>query len=203
MRVYLAGPDVFLPNPLARAERMRRICRRHGLHAVSPLDALAGEQTDPIEAADPAAIARRNEAHIRTCDAVIANLTPFRGPGADAGTVYEIGFARALGRPVFGYATAAAGYATRVRALPGSSHSHDAEGLAIESFGLFENLMVSCGIEASGGFTLAEDADDRWTDLSVFERCVSRAACLLLTQAVAAGPSPVAEPPGPLQPALA
>ena len=25
-------------------------------------------------------------------DAIIANLTPFRGPGADAGTVYELGY---------------------------------------------------------------------------------------------------------------
>jgi nucleoside 2-deoxyribosyltransferase len=25
-------------------------------------------------------------------DAIIANLTPFRGPGADPGTVYELGY---------------------------------------------------------------------------------------------------------------
>ncbi len=130
-------------------------------------------------AAGPHAIARRNEAHIRRCDAVFANLTPFRGPGADPGTVYEVGFARALGRPVFGYACVAADHASRVRALPGSGLQRDAAGLDIEDFGLFENLMISCGIEDGGGFLLAEDTAERWADTSVFERCVARAAPML------------------------
>lgn len=196
LRVYLAGPDVFLPDPLNRAEAMRHICRRHGLAGVSPLDALPGETGDPVAAGDPAAIARRNEEHIRRCDAIIANLTPFRGPGADPGTVYEIGFGRALGRIVFGYATVAADHAARVRALPGSSAGRDAAGLSIEAFGLFENLMVSCGIAAGGGFILAEDAGDRWGDLAVFERCVARAARLLLTRRVGAdGAAPHAPSP--------
>ena len=177
--LYLAGPDVFVPDPLGRAEAMRRVCHLHGLEAISPLDVLPGEVEDPLAPADPRAIASRNEAHIRRCDAVVANLTPFRGPGVDPGTAYEIGFARALGRPVFGYATVAADHASRVRALPGSSAGHDAAGLAIEDFALFENLMISCGIEAGGGFTLAADAPDRWHDLAVFEECVRRAAPLL------------------------
>ena len=177
LRVYLAGPDVFLPGAACRAEALKRICGRNGLVGVSPLDGLPGER--PNAAPDPPTIARRNEAHIQRCDAVLANLTPFRGPGADPGTVYEIGYARALGRPVFGYAGVAADYATRVRALPGSVQTRDADGLEIEDFGLFENLMISCGIEASGGFVLAESVDDPWTDLSVFERCVGRAATAL------------------------
>ena len=44
---------------------------------------------------------------------MIANLTPFRGPSADVGTVYEVGFMRALGRPVFGYATTAEPFTRR------------------------------------------------------------------------------------------
>ena len=174
-RVYLAGPDVFLPDPASRAVAMKQICARHGLLGVSPLDLPPGEPAFP----DAHVIARRNEAHIRQCDAVLANLTPFRGPGADPGTVYEVGYARALGRPVFGYACAAADYAARVRAMPGSVAVRDADGLAIEDFGLFENLMISCGIEASGGFVLAEDVADKWSDLAVFDRCASRAAAVL------------------------
>ena len=174
-RVYLAGPDVFLPDPAARAQVLKRICADHDLFGVSPLDAVPGEGEGP----DAHAIARRNEAHIRQCDALIANLTPFRGPGADTGTVYEIGYGRALGRPVFGYAAVAADYATRVRRLPGSQWQRDADGLEIEDFGLFENLMISCGIEQGGGFILAEAVADPWSDLSVFERCVARAASVL------------------------
>ena len=178
-RVYLAGPDVFLPDPAERAAAMKQVCARYGLLGISPLDLLPGEPSDPGGVPDPRAIALRNESHIRRCDALLANLTPFRGPGADAGTVYEVGYGRALGRPVFGYATVIGDYATRVRAMPGSGLANDAEGLAIEDFGLFENLMITCGIEASGGFVMTEAVDAPWSDLSVFERCVTRAAATL------------------------
>ena len=174
-RVYLAGPDVFLPDPAGRALALKRICARHGLLGISPLDLEPGEQG---VAAAPA-IARRNEAHIRRCNAVLANLTPFRGPGADAGTIYEVGYARALGRPVFGYACKAGDYASRVRAMPGGGMERDADGLAIEDYGLFENLMIACGIEASGGFIMAEPVSDPWLDLGVFERCAAAAADVL------------------------
>ncbi len=189
IRIYLAGPDVFLPDPMGRAEAMRRICQSHGLHAISPLDPLPGETFDPAALADPYAIARRNEAHIRHSHAILANLTPFRGPGADPGTVYEVGYGRALGRPVFGYATAGADHAARVRDLPGSTATCDAAGLAIEDFGLFENLMISCGIEASGGFLLAEELADRWGDLSVFERAAAAAARALALMPLNSVPS--------------
>ena len=92
--------------------------------------------------------------------------------------MYEVGYARALGRPVFGYASVSADYATRVRALPGSATTRDADGLEIEDFGLFENLMISCGIEASGGFLLTEDAAEKWS-LATFDRCANRAATVL------------------------
>lgn len=173
--VYLAGPDVFLPEPLARAEALKLICRRHGLLGVSPLDGLPGEP----DGQDAPAIANRNERHIRQCSAVLANLTPFRGPSADAGTAYEVGFARALGRPVFGYACAPSDYAARVRAMPGAGGQRDRDGLLIEDFGLCDNLMIACGIEASGGFVITGGAGDPWTDLSVFERCITRAAPIL------------------------
>ena len=166
-----------MPEPAVRAAALRAICVRYGLSGVSPLDPLPDEAA--AMALDPASIARRNEEHIRRCDAVIANITPFRGPGADAGTVYEIGFARALGRPVFGWSYTGADHGARVRAVTGSGAVRDADGLEIEDFGLAENLMVVCGIEASGGFVLTAEVVERWRDLSVFERCVARAAGVL------------------------
>ncbi len=174
-RVYLAGPDVFLPEPRRRGDALRRICAAHGLDGVFPLDPLPG---GPAAGTDPHAIARHNEAHIRRCDALIANLTPFRGPGADNGTAYEVGFARALGRPVFAWSTSEADYLQRCRALPGTALRDgtwcDAEGLEVEAFGLGDNLMISCA-----GPLVARTAD-RWGDLSVFEDCVSAAARVLL-----------------------
>lgn len=173
--VYLAGPDVFLPDPAARAQALKAICARHGLMGVWPLDPLAGG--DPPEwAALPEAlrIARRNEAHIAGCIALIANLTPFRGPSADAGTVFEVGFMRALGRPVFGWSNCALPFAARTRAalgpLPDAGH-------AVEDFpGMVDNLMIDGAIHASGGALVVRDVAEgaRWDDLAAFEAVVAR-----------------------------
>ena len=183
MRVYLAGPDVFMPDPVARGAMLKRICAGSGLTGVFPLDGLEGG--DPAALADldlPFKIARRNELHIETCAALIANLTPFRGPSADVGTVFEIGFMRALGRPVFGWSNVAAGFAARTRAFVGSDGPTDPDGLLIEDFGIADNLMIEGGIVASGGTFFAQDArpDLRWQDLAMFERCVAGVARLLL-----------------------
>jgi nucleoside 2-deoxyribosyltransferase len=189
MRVYLAGPDVFLPDPLARGETLKRICARHGLTGVFPMDALASEPEEWAARAEAQRIALRNEEHIRGANALIANLTPFRGPSADVGTVFELGFMRALGRPVFGWSTGHADFSARTRAFLGAAASlaedgtwRDHEGMALESFGCLDNLMIDGAVAASGGvLEVAELAGkDRWSDLAAFERCVMRAASVLL-----------------------
>lgn len=185
MRVYLAGPDVFLPDAAARAARLKAICARHGLLGVSPLDGLAaGDPTCWDGLAEPLRIARRNEAHIAGCAALIANLTPFRGPSADAGTVFELGFMRALGRPVHGWSNDAAPFIARTRAAIGhASHAdgtfRDAEGLLLEDFGdLADNLMIDGAIHAAGGVLVRHPVAPalRWVDLAAFEACVARVA---------------------------
>lgn len=40
---------------------------------------------------------------IRSCDAVVANITPFRWDEPDSGTVFEIATAYAMGKPVVAY----------------------------------------------------------------------------------------------------
>jgi nucleoside 2-deoxyribosyltransferase len=186
-RVYLAGPDVFFRDAEAWAERRKAICARHGLAAVSPLDPLAEEVEGWAALPEWQRIAWRNEAHIRGCDAVIANLTPFRGPSADAGTVYEVGFARALGRVVFGYTNSAAPFTQRMLDYA-SSHGgaiaspgriwRDVDGLLIEQFRRFDNLMIEGGIVGSGGTLVVPESEpeDLWRDLGSFEKCVRLAA---------------------------
>ncbi len=182
IRVYLAGPDVFLPDPVAWFERKKAICAAFGLIGVSPLDDLPDEPAGWAALPEWQRIALRNEAHIRGAGALVANLTPFRGPSADVGTVYEIGFARALGLRLFGYATVTAPFLDRtLAALAGTARVDadgawwDAEGMQIEQFGLFDNLMIESGIADSGGWVVQHD-QDRWRDLSVFERCIQAAA---------------------------
>jgi nucleoside 2-deoxyribosyltransferase len=185
-RVYLAGPDVFLPEPALWLERKKAICAGYGLAAVSPLDVLADEPAEWALLPEWRRIALRNEAHIRGCDAVIANLTPFRGPSADAGTVFEVGFARALGLKLFGYAMVATPFLDRTVAhLDGAAEQdvdgtwRDPDGMQIEEFELFDNLMIEGGILGSGGLLLREDQEGRWRDLGVFERCVAAAEVML------------------------
>jgi nucleoside 2-deoxyribosyltransferase len=189
MRVYLAGPDVFLPDPHARGAALKAICARHGLTGVFPMDRLEREPEAWTGLAEPHRIALRNEEHIRGADALIANLTPFRGPSADVGTVFELGFMRALNRPVFGWSTGHADFSARTRAFLGAAATvaedgvwRDHEGLALESFGCLDNLMIDGAVAASGGvLEVAEPAGgDRWSDLAAFERCVRRAAAVLL-----------------------
>lgn len=180
-RVYLAGPDVFLPDAAAWMALKKAICAAHGLTGVSPLDALDADPPEWDDLPEWRRIALRNEAHIRSCAAIVANLTPFRGPSADVGTVYEIGFARGLGRHVFGYATVAASFLERTQACVVATRDQDGawwdqDGMLLEQFGLFDNLMIE------GGLTIApiREDRDRWRDLSVFERCITAAARQLL-----------------------
>jgi len=140
MRVYLAGPEVFLADREAIAAAKKAICAEHGLIGVFPTDpAPPAPQAD----ADWMRIYLGNEAHIHGCDALIANLTPFRGASADLGTAYELGFMRALGRPVRGYSNAPGNFTTRsLAALRGAVGRRangaweDADGMEVEDFGL-------------------------------------------------------------------
>lgn len=182
-RVYLAGPDVFLPDPIARAATLKRICADHGLIGVFPLDA-PRHVPDAWRALPEARfIALCNEAHIADCDALIANLTPFRGPSADAGTVFEIGYMRALGRPVFGWSNDPADFLTRSieftnATADANGDRRDGEGMLLEAFGMHDNLMIDGAILASGGaiFTADPAPAARWSDLSAFTRCVAALA---------------------------
>jgi nucleoside 2-deoxyribosyltransferase len=184
IRVYLAGPDVFLPDAGTWLERKKAICAGFRLTGVSPLDALGEEPDGWGRLPEWRRIALRNEAHIRSCAAVVANLTPFRGPSADVGTVYEVGFARGLGLRVFGYTTVTATFLDRTLSSIGGGRQDrdgswwDPDGMLVEQFGLFDNLMIEGGITDSGG-ALIREGRDRWNDLSVFERCVQSAACAL------------------------
>jgi nucleoside 2-deoxyribosyltransferase len=188
-RVYLAGPEVFLVNARDIGRRKRAICARYGLVGVFP--------ADEEEACDPAmspsergfAISRAMERIMQSCDATIVNLTPFRGPSADVGSAYEMGFMRALGRPIFAYSNDGRSFFDRVAACCGGAvrlrptgEHEDPDGMAIEPFALHDNLMLAGGVIASGGCIITEAVPhaERYTSLAAFERCVKHAAAELL-----------------------
>lgn len=134
-RVYLAGPDVFHRGHARIFAERSAICRRYGLEPLVPLDDAATTAPEIYEA---------NVRLLRQCDAVIANVTPFRGPHCDAGTAWEMGYAAARGVPVFAFSDARGALLDRVRgAKPAKA---DGAGMAVEDFGLAENLMIAVSV---------------------------------------------------------
>jgi nucleoside 2-deoxyribosyltransferase len=169
---YLAGPDVFLPDAVAHAASKVEICRRFGLHGLPPLN----------EDADPAApelelwqvIYQKDIAMMEKSDIIIANLTPFAGASADAGTLIEVGWFLGKGKPIFGYSNTPENFEPRMRRQLGTEHAD----LSIEGFDLPDNLMI-VGAVQSGGYPIfvPTDGKARGLDaLDVFETCVEAAA---------------------------
>lgn len=184
-RVYLAGPEVFLPN--AREVGLAKVasCAVAGLTGLFPLDqALDVEGLSKLEQARR--IAWANEDLMRSADALIANLTPFRGVSMDCGTAFEVGFMRALGRPVFGYTTSGEDYRGRVerfRRDAGRWRDGDHAKTFVEDFGLAENLMVDIAIRETGAAPVRSGAGEmELFDLGAFEACLAVAAPLLFSR---------------------
>jgi nucleoside 2-deoxyribosyltransferase len=176
--VYLAGPDVFLPDAFEIGRRKIELCKQHGLAGLYPLE----NAIDTAAEDASLRIFRGNETMMVAADAIIANLTPFRGPGADAGTVYELGYMAGRGKLCLGYTNDPSCYADRVRrfteVVSRDGRLVDAEGLTVEDFGLSDNLMMIHALDLHGCalVTPRHAPADIWHDLTAFETCVRMAA---------------------------
>jgi nucleoside 2-deoxyribosyltransferase len=181
MKIYLAGPDVFLPDAVEIGRRKVAICASYRLSGLYPLDNVIDRAAADVSLI----IFKGNEAMMDAADAIIANLTPFRGPGADPGTVYELGYMAGRGKLCLGYSNDPSHYADRVRrttdVVSRDGRLVDADGLTVEDFGLADNLMMIHALDLHGCalVTPREAPADIWHDLTAFEACV-RAAALRL-----------------------
>jgi nucleoside 2-deoxyribosyltransferase len=147
--VYLAGPAVFHPAAKQVFEYLVEECGKHGLTAITPeLGDLDLSNLSPAEQA--ALIRAQNVAKIHAADAVVACISPFRGPGADAGTAWEMGYAEALGKPVVAWSEEPGDYRSRVASDvdPKGTYWCRQHGMIVEDFGLTENLMLAAGPHA-------------------------------------------------------
>jgi nucleoside 2-deoxyribosyltransferase len=149
--IYLAGPDVFFRDAAAHFDALEARCAAHGLRGVRPSDGglsqgLRGTGDEIAER-----IYRANIELLRSCNALLANLMPFRNAlEPDSGTVFELGLAVAWGKPVAGLVPQRAlSYEHKVAAHGGLTR--DSQGLAwdanfgfmIEEFGQPMNLMLA------------------------------------------------------------
>lgn len=159
-RIYLAGPDVFFKDSEAVFRRLTACCDSLGLQALPPSD---GDIAADIRFTDEERAQRIYEGNIRLirqADGVIANLSPFRGHEPDSGTVFEVGFATALGKPVVAYGVAPGTYAERVSATvdcvtdAAGVLRERASGTMVEGLGQRLNLMLTRST------AMAESAED-------------------------------------------
>lgn len=170
-KIYLAGPDIFLPNGREIGDLKIRLCAEFGFEGLYPLDNGA-DLTDALD------IFKGDVALMRRADIGLFNLTPFRGPSADAGTVFELGFMYALGKQVIGYSAVPGPYHLRVESPDGGKHDRD--GLEIEDFGRADNLMLTEAITSTGGAFIADDEAGRATlaALGAFRRALQALAAI-------------------------
>ena len=141
-KIYIAGPDVFLPKSRYQKSKEEKIsiCRKYGFEALHPLD-------DSFSTAEE--IANANFALIDKCDIIVANANPFRGQEPDSGTMCEIGYGIANKKQIICYID-------DITPMYDKYGSVDQNGDFYENFGYPINLMIaSKAIIIKGGF---EDA---------------------------------------------
>jgi nucleoside 2-deoxyribosyltransferase len=195
LKIYLAGPDVFLSDAIEVGRRKKELCAEHGFEGLYPFDNeivpdRSGGRID-------LRIYRANLAMIGDADLGIANLTPFRGPSADVGTVFELGVLIALHKPAFGYTNDRADLLDRVKRAGIARYDQsagvwrDQEGMTIENFGNADNLMIDAALAEQGHPIIRHDAspEDRFHDLAAFEECLRLAAEQLQGSTIETGPA--------------
>ena len=185
LKVYLAGPDVFLPDAVSRGRQKKELCALYGFEGLFPFDnEISG---DRFGTRADLLIYRANVAIIHEADLGIFNLTPFRGSSADVGTVFELGMFAALAKPVFGYTSDAEDLLSRVRQSGSVTRDlmgqwRDWMGMSVENFDNADNLIDRGRFLEQGHPIIrhATAAGARFTDLTGFELCLREAAKDLL-----------------------
>ena len=168
---------MFLPNAVAHAHAKLAICARHGIEGLPPLN----ENVDLAGLTPSAAwqaIFAADLSMMEAADVVIANLTPFRGASADAGTLVELGWFLGRGKPAFAYSNTATPFAERSRALT-ARVPDPVPGLKVEGFGLPDNLMIPGAVLHAGGHPIVLPRDGQslaFDALDMFEACVAMAS---------------------------
>lgn len=148
-KIYIAGPDVFEKDATQIGRQYKELCTNYGFEGLYPLD---NEIVFTTKKETAKIIYEANINLIQQADIIIANLNNFRGKEADSGTVWECGYASALGKEVYAYMDNTDTYINRF----GDHEKHldediktivDNDNKIIEDFDLPMNLMLGCSIK--------------------------------------------------------
>lgn len=164
-KIYFAGPDVFRQDAVSFFQDVRAHAARHDLECLIPIDAEIEEAMSASETV-AAKIFQSNCDMIRTADLVLANMAPFRGVEPDSGTLFEIGMAYALEKPVILYDVDAnltlLDRVCQAGQFAYFDHGHpvDVHGVMIENFGLPFNLMPNHAAQTIVAGTVFDALDE-------------------------------------------
>jgi nucleoside 2-deoxyribosyltransferase len=193
-KVYLAGPMIFEADPDRYFRVMKDICRGHGLEGIGPLDNQL--QLDGVASGNALnmRIYHADCGLMETCDAGLFCLDGFREtPEMDPGTAFEVGYMRALGKPISGWTQQPEPYPEKVAAfsealwdealIEDETEAHggaksglmrDKNGIMVHSHGCVQNLMIEMAIISAGGHV---HADKDW--MHAFDRSAAELAHIL------------------------
>lgn len=165
---------IFLPDPDLIFSEMKKICERHGMEGIAPLDNQIG-----LEGIKPGKdlilkIVQADFDLMDEFDGGVFCLDPFRrSTEMDPGTAVEIGYMKALKKPMSGWTTDMRLYPNKIRDHFDSLYSQqltatmsndkggtsglfrDSDGILVHSHGMYQNGMTQGGIELSGGKVFA------------------------------------------------
>lgn len=164
-KIYFAGPDVFRLDAPSFFEDVRAHAAQHDFKCLIPIDAEIEEAMTSSETV-ATKIFQSNCDMIRRADLILANMAPFRGLEPDSGTLFEIGMAHALEKPVILYdVDANLTLLERVHragqlAHFDNGHPVDIHGVMIENFGLPFNLMPYHAAQAIVAGTVFDALDE-------------------------------------------
>lgn len=201
-KIYLAGPEVFLPNAAEALSHKKKLCSDFSFVGLSPFDSAVHANADTSAAenendkssnerssndngkekpvtSDTAAvdlkaeiIFQQNCRLIDACDIVVVNCNAFRGACMDDGSAWEIGYAFARGKKIYGFIDRKEDLVSRSKKIirtqeHPSGYLIDEQGYLLnEDFGNSINLMMEISIKNSGGKLVQGD----------FETCLKELA---------------------------
>lgn len=169
-----------MPAAIEIGRRKKELCAEYGFEGLYPFDnAVMPDSNEPLDRL----IYRANVAMIGSADGGIFNLTPFRGPSADVGTVFELGLFTGLGKPAFAYTNDGIDLRARMARVgeaildPTTQLWNDRNGWVVEDFGNADNLMIDACLAEQGADTFVRRSiEGRLDDLEGFVACLARAA---------------------------
>ncbi len=104
-KVYIAGPECFMPQSGQLAKEAVELCDRMGFEGWSPVLPVEGAPAVGGDTPQDRAVSicKKNMWLIEHCDLIIANCNNWRGEEPDGGTCFELGYGYMLKKKLYCY----------------------------------------------------------------------------------------------------